>query len=500
MAKQTYTTGQVLTAAQMTTLQANDYNQTVSAKTANYVLVAADAGTRITMSNASATTITVNTGLFTAGDTLIITNIGAGVTTITAGTATVSTSASLALNQYDSGTLYFSSTGVAIWTGANIGDITGVTAGTGLTGGGSSGAVTLNLATTAKGDLVAGTGASTATALTVGNNGETLVADSSTSTGLRYQSNFAAGKNKCLNSDFSIWQRGTSFSANVYTADRWKTQTDKTVTVSQQTFTPGTAPVAGYEGQYFLRQAYSAGGSYGALQTRLEDVRIFAGQTMTFSYWAKADSTVSNTPSINQNFGSGGSTQVSTNGTTHNITTSWARYSSTISVPSVSGKTIGTSSYFELQPILLVSGSASTIDIWGVQVEASNTATAFQTATGTIQGELAACQRYFQMSYQQGVTPGTNTASGANRFRATASTGQFVLETAQRFIVPLRVSPTLTWYSTAGTSGKITNNGSDLTVSASYDYSSTVSPYAYTASSISAGNDVQYHFTASAEL
>jgi hypothetical protein len=115
MAKQTYTSGQVLSAAQMTTLQANDYNQTVSAKVASYTLVAADAGTRITMSNASATTITVNTGLFAAGDTLYITNIGAGVSTITAGTATVSTASSLALAQYDSGVLYFTSAGVAIW-------------------------------------------------------------------------------------------------------------------------------------------------------------------------------------------------------------------------------------------------------------------------------------------------------------------------------------------------------------------------------------------------
>lgn len=115
MSKQTFVTGQVLTAAQMTALQANDYNQTVSAKSANYVLVAADAGTRITMSNAGATTITVNTSLFTAGDTLFITNIGAGACTITAGTATVSTASSLVLAQYDSGRLYFTSTGVAIW-------------------------------------------------------------------------------------------------------------------------------------------------------------------------------------------------------------------------------------------------------------------------------------------------------------------------------------------------------------------------------------------------
>lgn len=117
MAKQTFTTGSVLTAAQMNSLQANDYNWTVSQKTASYVLVAADAGTRIEMNAAGATTITVNTGLFAAGDTLFIQNIGAGTTTITAGTATVTTASSLALSQYQSGTLYFSSASAAIFFG-----------------------------------------------------------------------------------------------------------------------------------------------------------------------------------------------------------------------------------------------------------------------------------------------------------------------------------------------------------------------------------------------
>ena len=203
MAKQTFTTGQVLTAAQMTALQGNDYNQTVSAKTASYVLVAADAGTRITMSNAGATTITVNTALFTAGDTLIITNIGAGACTITAGTATVSTAGSLILNQYDSGTLYFSSTSAAIWNGANPGDITGVTAGTGISGGGTSGTVTItnSMATeiTAKGDLIAGTGSATFDNLPVGTNGQVLTADSTVSpTGLKWATPAAGGGGKVL--------------------------------------------------------------------------------------------------------------------------------------------------------------------------------------------------------------------------------------------------------------------------------------------------------------
>ena len=116
MAKQTFTTGQVLTAAQMTSLQQTAMlGGAASAKTASYTLVAADAGTAISMDSASATTITVNTALFAAGDTVQITNLGAGVCTITAGTATVNTSASLALAQYESGTLDFTSTSAAIF-------------------------------------------------------------------------------------------------------------------------------------------------------------------------------------------------------------------------------------------------------------------------------------------------------------------------------------------------------------------------------------------------
>lgn len=118
MAKQTFTTGQVLTAAQMTSLQQTAMlGGSASAKTASYTLVAADAGTAITMNNAGATTITVNTGLFAAGDTVTILNIGAGTCTITAGTATVSkpASASLALVQNAGGVLYFTATGTAFF-------------------------------------------------------------------------------------------------------------------------------------------------------------------------------------------------------------------------------------------------------------------------------------------------------------------------------------------------------------------------------------------------
>jgi hypothetical protein len=116
MAKQTFTTGQVLTAAQMTSLQQTAMGGgAATAKTASYVLTAADAGTVVQMNAAGATTITVNTALFAAGDSVQIQNIGAGVCTVTAGTATVTTAGSLALSQWEGGNLYFTSTSASIF-------------------------------------------------------------------------------------------------------------------------------------------------------------------------------------------------------------------------------------------------------------------------------------------------------------------------------------------------------------------------------------------------
>ena len=189
MAKQTFTTGQVLTAAQMTSLQQTAMlGGAASAKVASYVLVAADAGDAITMSNAGATTITVNTGLFATGDIVTIINIGAGACTITAGTATVTTSGSLVLAQNQGGVLRFTSPSAAIFlqfaTPAS-GDIEGVTAGVGISGGGTSGTVTItnSMATeiTAAGDIIVGTGSGTFDNLPIGTTGQVLTADTTVS-------------------------------------------------------------------------------------------------------------------------------------------------------------------------------------------------------------------------------------------------------------------------------------------------------------------------------
>jgi hypothetical protein len=336
-------------------------------------------------------------------------------------------------------------------------DIQGVTAGTGLTGGGTSGTVTLtnDMATVidAKGDLVVGTGADTYDNLAAGSNGDTLVADSSTSTGLSYQANWAAGKNKIINGDFRINQRNftTASTDGAFTFDRWKNgigTSGGTCTVTPQTFTPGAAPVAGYEGSNFIQllsASQSGASDWASTYQNIEDVRSLAGQTITVSFWAKA---TSGTPNIGvtvlQNFGTGGSSSVIYSPSVKAITTSWVRYSFNITLSSLSGKTIGTNSMVQFF-IFTSTGSTltglgyaavglqnNTFQIWGVQVEAGSVATAFQTATGTLQGELAACQRYY---YRQTVS--TNQPLAPTGGCATAAIADSVLY----FPVTMRLNP-----------------------------------------------------------
>jgi len=219
-------------------------------------------------------------------------------------------------------------------------------------------------------------------------------------------------KNKVINGGFDIWQRGTSFSTNnVYTADRWVIvgASGQTVSVSQQSFTPGTAPVSGYEGTYFVRLGWSGtpSGTYWFTQ-RVEDVRTLAGQTVTLSFWAKASSTTSAfTPMFEQNFGSGGSSIVGTTGSAITLTTSWQRFTQTFSIPSISGKTIGTSSYLEVRPLVgSTAVTGNSIDIWGVQVEKGSIATEFEQRF--IGDELRLCQRYYCLvDYAVGIVVGS---------------------------------------------------------------------------------------------
>jgi hypothetical protein len=205
---------------------------------------------------------------------------------------------------------------------------------------------------------------------------------------------FVAGKNKIINGDFGIWQRGTSFTSignSVYTADRWCTESNGTSIVTQQTFTGGSAPVAGYAGQYFLRQQVTSPSTVSGLNYRIEDIRTLSGQTATISFWAKAASTTTLTFLATQFFVSA---QQDNMNTTFSIGTSWQRYTFTGTIGSIAGYTLPNPNFLSLR-FLVLTNTAYTLDIWGVQLEAGSVATPFTTATGTFQGELAACQRYY---------------------------------------------------------------------------------------------------------
>jgi hypothetical protein len=259
------------------------------------------------------------------------------------------------------------------------------------------------------------TSTAASTYLTQSNASSTYLASSTAASTYLSQSNAAttyvpqtsysvAGKNKIINGDFSVWQRGTTVTAGTYTADRW-VNTGGSGTVSRQAFTPGTAPVAGYESQYYLNWTITANQINNEMLQRIEDARTFAGQTVTLSFWAR--STVGAQPlnvAIYQHFGTGGSPSSLTGatlisgGSPYTPTSSWQRFTFTFTVPSVSGKTFGTdnNSFLWVRPAQFTTTATNTsLDIWGVQLEAGSVATPFSISTPNKQSELAACQRYY---------------------------------------------------------------------------------------------------------
>jgi hypothetical protein len=303
---------------------------------------------------------------------------------------------------------------------------------------------------TAKGSIAAATAASTPANLAVGNNGETLVADSSTSTGLRYQGTMAGGKNAIINGGFDYWQRGTSgFTfGGAYNADRWKFYMDGTgvtATITQQALTAGS--IVGVDSPYCFQWSVTVAGSgatTNVLYSLVENVQTFAGQTTVLSFYAKSDATrTAVAPTVNQNFGSGGSgtvgaTVTATTGNPTNLTTSWQRFSYTVALPSITGKTIGTGSHVEVN-IKLPINTTQVTQVVGAQLEVGSVPTQFTRAGGTLQGELAACQRYY---YRNSATA-NNTTMGWG-FASSSTNVMGIIQ----FPVMMRTAPTSIDFST----------------------------------------------------
>ncbi len=248
---------------------------------------------------------------------------------------------------------------------------------------------------------------------------------------------FAAGKNKIINGDFNIWQRGNSFTSSIvneYSVDRWRTEGNSLSTViSRQSFTSGQTDVPNNP-VYFCRVTTNSSissGQYWAFMQRIEapsDMFAKASTTLTLSFWAKS---VSGTIAANTfTFGD----LVSSTGNP-TITTSWQKivYTYTTAGSSYSG-------FYPLYLINLSSGKpAISIDIANVQLEIGSSPTLFATSTGTIQGELAACQRYYFRNYAN---------AGYQRFGSGLAQSTTLVYTTMNLPVEMRVIPTAFEYPT----------------------------------------------------
>lgn len=247
-------------------------------------------------------------------------------------------------------------------------------------------------------------------------------------------------RNVIINGGFDFFQRGTSSSTSGWTcADRWYNIASGTTTFSQDTSVPTNQGV-----QYSYKWTTGASSSYGQYYTAFDSATIkpLRGQGMVFSFWVKTTGTAF-TGLLNADAAYSTSTDAYASQTVavtitgaSNITptTTWTKYSGTLTIPSDAvGLKIG---------VVPTSVQASGVVIYlaAVQLEVGSTATPFNRAGGTIQGELAACQRYY-----------TRAVSGASYGRLSVSTPAASTSTiyvSTPLPVRMRVAPTSLDYST----------------------------------------------------
>jgi len=261
----------------------------------------------------------------------------------------------------------------------------------------------------AKGDLITATAADTPARLAVGNNGEQLLADSSATAGLRWTATPSAN-NPIINGGFDIWQRGTSFAnptSNAYVADRFQQSVPTNTTITRQA-TADTTNLPSI--QYCIRVARNNGATttgtlYLGQANEIENCVPFAGKTVTFSFYARKGANYSATSDIlnlrfftgtsatQQNAFTGAYTgSVTAINENYTLTTTWQRFTKTITL----NADITQFSYWFQHTTTGTAGAADYYELTGVQVDIGSVALPFRRTSSTLQGELAACQRYYQ--------------------------------------------------------------------------------------------------------
>jgi hypothetical protein len=223
---------------------------------------------------------------------------------------------------------------------------------------------------------------------------------------------YVAGKNGVLNSNFSIWQRGTSIAQAggfSYSADRWVSSRngfDVGTTMSRQA-TGDTTNLPFI--QYCARVQRNSGttattGVFFSQSFESINSTQFMGKAITFSFYARAGanySSASNALTVKVDTGTGtdqsiintwsGAASAIGGNQTATLTTSWQRFTYT-GTASATGTQIGF--YFSYTPVG-TAGANDYFEVTGVQLEAASAVSAYSPNTSTYQAELAACQRYF---------------------------------------------------------------------------------------------------------
>jgi hypothetical protein len=242
---------------------------------------------------------------------------------------------------------------------------------------------------------------------------------------------FAAGKNKIINGDMAIAQRSTSVAGitadtTYYTVDRFITRliTQGTFTQSQESDGP-----AGFSKSLKMlcttADASPTGGDRIGITQRIEAANLqslaygtASAKRVTVSFWVKSNLTGTY---ILEMFNLGAAKQCS-NPYTISTANTWERKTIVIAgdtATAISGDftdlifwlgagtdyTTGTlqntwaANSNPNRAVGQVNLAGTVNNYWqvtGIQMEIGSVATDFQTATGTLQGELSACYRYFQ--------------------------------------------------------------------------------------------------------
>jgi hypothetical protein len=232
-----------------------------------------------------------------------------------------------------------------------------------------------------------------------------------------------AGKNFVLNGGMDIWQRTTSQTDgnNNYIADRWLCSQAPQVTFSRQA-TGDTTNLPFI--QYCMRLQRASGGTQTNamnIAQSFESVNSIplAGKTVTLSFYARKGANFSQPSSsltVQLITGTGTDQNAYTAGYTGSVTainqsavltTTWQRFSYTATLAT----NITEVAVLVIGGVSGTAGAADYYEITGIQLEAGSVATPFSRNAGTIQGELAACRRYFQVSqFGVGKANGTTTA------------------------------------------------------------------------------------------